>query len=384
MRREERWDVAHLELRFRRWAVGPGGFACHVGLFLVAAAAAILINLATAPADLWFWRPLVVWGGVVALHAALLLSTLVRGAATTDPTAAAPDRSAVLPARPPARPARLRPAAARLAARGGRAFARSVQSFVAAAAGRESGTRPERPTGWPPARQGAAAVSSDDIETWPGARPEPPPTPDPTSTWRTAGASDHGHGHGHGHGHQPACARPAPAPPVSATAPGGRPGATGRFAGWSGGRGLAEPAQAPPAASPHNGRAPNGAAPTERLPAAVEALWPTSVPGVPSRPAPPNAATANSQPRRVEPPRPAPNGRTAPPPAPRPATRRARAEEQGEDIVLCGPFPVDARDPRWTRLEAEAAAWLARREADGARTAPPTTPDDGSLPAVGR
>lgn len=383
MRREERWDVAHLGLRFRRWAVGPSGFACHVGLYLVGAAAAILINLATAPSDLWFWRPLLVWGGVVALHAALLLSTLVRGAATTDPTAAAPDRSAVLLARPASRPARLRPVAARLAsgtrrlaARGGRAFAQSVQSFVAAAAGREDGTRPERPTGWPLARQGAAGVSSDEIETWPEARPQPTPSPDPTSTWTIAAASDHGH--------QPASARPAPVPPVSATAPGGRPGATGRFAGWAGSRELPAPAPAPPAASPHNGRAPNGAAPTERLPAAVEALWPSSVPGVPSRPAPPNAATANPRPRRVEPPHPAPSAHSALPPAPRPATGRGRAEEQGEDIVLRGPFPVDARDPRWTRLEAEAAAWLAHREADGTRTAPPTTPDDGSPPAVGR
>jgi len=47
--------------------------------------------------------------------------------------------------------------------------------------------------------------------------------------------------------------------------------------------------------------------------------------------------------------------------------------ETAQDRVISGPLPVDPNDPRWTWLEAQAAAWLAQREA---ATPPPSETAD--------
>jgi hypothetical protein len=62
-------------------------------------------------------------------------------------------------------------------------------------------------------------------------------------------------------------------------------------------------------------------------------------------------------------------------------------EPTGDDVILDGSVsvPVDPKDPSWTRLEAAAEAWLARRDARSTPTplpAPPApTGTEGASPA---
>lgn len=51
----------------------PGGVTAHLGAYLVASCVLLLVNVIRTPDELWFWRPLSVWGLLLALHAVVAL-----------------------------------------------------------------------------------------------------------------------------------------------------------------------------------------------------------------------------------------------------------------------------------------------------------------------
>lgn len=55
------------------WTLGRGLLSLHVGAYLLTATALILLNLTRSPNDLWFQDPLRRWGVFVVLHAALVV-----------------------------------------------------------------------------------------------------------------------------------------------------------------------------------------------------------------------------------------------------------------------------------------------------------------------
>ena len=87
MEREGSVQLGTIGRGLRRWTCGPGCLGVHVGAFLLVATALTLINVAVSPENLWFWRPLAWWGGLVAVHAALTLGgSLTReGDAESEP-----------------------------------------------------------------------------------------------------------------------------------------------------------------------------------------------------------------------------------------------------------------------------------------------------------
>lgn len=340
MRREERRRLSGLGDELRRWGVGPGGLSAHVGLFLAVAAILTVFNLATAPADLWFWRPMVLWLIPLAAHAALTLVSLGREVGAPQ---AGRERPTV--------PTRLVPAgdgwgAAPMAESTSVGFGRgsvglglatrAAESLLAVVrrcvAGLVARVRSSRSTNEldGPGGSGEARVGGTDgwsagplvapagHATWTvpprsgeaiDATWEAGPVPvgsDPTERWPAAVASDTGQSWG-------SAGRPvADAPGMTDDRDAGERGAS------------------------------------DDRPAPIEAGWPSASEGGAE-----SSGNGVADRRSVA--------------AARPVRRIA---ETGQDIVLRGPFPVDGNDPRWTSLEAEAAAWLARREAEGTHNAP--------------
>lgn len=66
------------QLSARLWQaiMSPEGVIAHVGVYLVAGTTLVLANAIGSPGELWFWRPMVIWGAILAGHA--LLPLIVR------------------------------------------------------------------------------------------------------------------------------------------------------------------------------------------------------------------------------------------------------------------------------------------------------------------
>jgi hypothetical protein len=62
-----------LKTRYTAYVWSAGCVTVHVGSYLVAGSGLLLVNAIRTPGDLWFWRPLAVWGLVLALHAVVAL-----------------------------------------------------------------------------------------------------------------------------------------------------------------------------------------------------------------------------------------------------------------------------------------------------------------------
>jgi hypothetical protein len=63
------------QLSARLWQViaSPAGVIAHLGVYLVASTALVLANAIGSPGALWFWRPVMIWGAILAGHALLPL-----------------------------------------------------------------------------------------------------------------------------------------------------------------------------------------------------------------------------------------------------------------------------------------------------------------------
>lgn len=60
------------------WLLAPPGLQLHATLFAAAAVVLILCDVALGPERLWVWRPLLLWGIVLATHAALVVERRIR------------------------------------------------------------------------------------------------------------------------------------------------------------------------------------------------------------------------------------------------------------------------------------------------------------------
>lgn len=66
------WE--HLKAQVVRGVRSPGCVIAHIGLFLVASTILVLVNAITSSGELWFWRPLLILGGILALHIGLVIA----------------------------------------------------------------------------------------------------------------------------------------------------------------------------------------------------------------------------------------------------------------------------------------------------------------------
>ncbi len=340
MQREDVWQVGPLGGRLRQWAGGAGALGVHLGVFLLAATALTLVNVARSPETLWFWRPLAAWLVLLAAHGAWVAGGVVR-----KPDAAAPDPPVVRVARADraswTEPMRGHLAAAARGTRfaGGRAAARVA---VAVASGKERAASRRSPAtvaanGWSGDEMAAFAAWAQATDTWTNAHP-----PAESHDADLAGANGNGHvtphakPSGRAESVAPVGGRPArPGPADAATSrpvqDGPVPVPTGRF--------RAAPPETPPEEPGQTGWMPTSGA----------ALW---------RPAAPVAAPNGGAP-------------TTGGPGAAPSDNGSRLDgATGQDVVLHGPIPVDANDLQWASLEAAAAAWLAQRQTDVAAPGP--------------
>lgn len=67
------WE--HLKAQLVRGVRSPGCVIGHIGFFLVASTILVLVNAITSAGELWFWRPLLILAGVLALHIGLVVAT---------------------------------------------------------------------------------------------------------------------------------------------------------------------------------------------------------------------------------------------------------------------------------------------------------------------
>lgn len=317
-----------------RWVAGSGGFRCHVGLFLVGATILTLANVALTPEALWFWRPLVAWIVLLGLH----LVAVIRGLAParSRPESALPATQSPAPTRDVAAPAT--PTMRRLVAASRAALwfrfrpaTRPAASYDdwSSAAGERAAT-PELSSGDQPATPPAMTWGTTATAPTRSRTPPGPSSATAAATWRFA---TNGRAIGVSRGAAGAApdASPAIASGAMPVASNGHhpPAPSGRFH-------ASEPSSSANSNGHQNGHA------GEHVPASVEALW----------------ASAGTSPRT--------------PPTTRPATSsvpqrqpQRPASDPERDHVISGPVPVDPNDPRWNWLEAQAAAWLAQREAAG-------------------
>lgn len=361
-----------------RWLGGPAGLALHVGLFLLGATFLTLLNLLRSPQEIWFWRPLAWWGGLLLLHTAVTVGEVVRRAAADSPPAPRPVRAAR--GAPRLAPA-LRTIVAGTVSTAATVVAGGVAVVERTVAGRRGDRRSDTaasiefaspPPGWTVDDDAAFASWARSTDAW-----RPVPAEESASGGRANG--------------RPALPDPARRAPSAADfrlgleetnrrpldEKGGpdathrTPSATGRFQPNGGTATHPEPASpASPIATNGNG---NGSS-DWALPAAVEALW--------SRNPAPDGTTRSPGAGRGESavwvsPGPTTTDRDAAPPAENPGQARSDARSgiaAGRDVILDGSVPVDPKDPAWTRLEAAAEAWLARRDAQPTPTPLPTPP----------
>ena len=340
MRRATSRSSERIERDLLRWVAGWSGFRVHCGLFLVGATLLTLLNVARTPESLWFWRPLVAWALLLGLHFVAAL----RGPAPARPLTQAERGSHVTIS---TRDALV--AVARAARRSGVATARALQQRLHRASSSDQPYAAWPTSAAPIALERPASPSIDAAwgrRTTDATSPPVPPAPSTAIGW------------GAPHDRQPATFAGAAASPHRAPAasngtvrpasnghhPPASPAPTGRFQ-------ASELASPPPTATD---RRQTGV--EEPLPASVAALWAAA--STPEAPAVTGHGAPWSTARRA----------AAPPPRPqRPSV------ETAQDRVISGPLPVDPNDPRWTWLEAQAAAWLAQREA---ATPPPSETAD--------
>lgn len=373
--------------RLGQWLGGPPGLALHVGLFLLGATFLTLVNLLRSPQDLWFWRPLAWWGGLLLLHAAVTVGGVVRRV-EADAPAPQPVRP-VRPVREARGEPRLKPALQTVVARTATTAAALVAGGVAvverSVAGRGRGDRrsdtaasvefASMPPGWSVDDDAAFASWARSTDTWRSV-----PAEEPASGGRANGR------------HTPSDPpRRAPADadlrlgmeetnrrPLrekdGTDAAHRTPSATGRFQPNGGTETYPEPAFPASPRSPISTNGNGHGSGDWTLPAAVEALW--------SRNPAPDAATRSPDAARGSPelwasPSATAIDRDLASPGDNPGQERGAARSgiaAGRDVVLDGSVPVDPKDPAWTRLEAAAAAWLARRDAQPTPTPLPTPP----------
>ena len=362
MRREGSLQIERLGLMLRRWAGGPGCLAVHLGIMLVAATVLTLVNVARTPEHLWFWRPLAWWGVLLAGHAAWVVGGVVR-----RPNPGAP-RSVGAVAVPPSRPARservlhhLASVARVVRSAGGRAADRAAHAWSergAASAGSTS-TAAAAASEWTPEEAVTFASWSQATDTWGNARPPEEPR----------------HG-GHADGLYTGPLNPAglrERPRRAAAALANRPSADGERAPYAAEEDISPPTGRFRPAAPTEAELtpPTRAAdePSDSVPAAIAALWTPSVRDRASEPTEETGARL----QLVPPESPAPPADSHHPGdgAASHQTKHANGTAN-QDVVLSGPIPVDPKDPQWAWLEAAAAAWLARREADVEVPSPPT------------
>lgn len=336
-----------------RWLGGPAGFALHVGLFLLGATILTLLNILRSPQELWFWRPLAWWGGLLLLHAVLAVRGSARRSGAEAPLLASPD---VRPARtePRLAPA-LRAVVARtvtiassLAASGATAATRLRSGKAAKGVPPPSAPGPAQAPGFVPSPDGWSSDDDAAFASW-GTT---------TDAWKPVAVGEAASASGSN-------GRQRRSDGVAAS--GGW--ATGTF----GGVGGADPLRGTPTATGRfrpNGHGPGRVEPSSGdgnadgawvLPADIEAMWTRSTTGQESPTGAEAAPTAGSWPT-----------------AGSPAVGRGGGGLDGarreEEIILGGSLPADPDDPSWSRLEAAAAAWLARRDDRSAPTPLPAPP----------
>ena len=328
-----------------RWLLGPSGLVLHLGAFLLGAMLLTLLNLLRSPGEIWFWRPLAWWGGLLAVHAGLTVGGAVRTAGARGSSPLEEHRAASPRSRSASGGSRLRGG---LAARAGTLA--SFPSGNSATAATRRGDAGSPPDGWTLEDDAAFASWAEATDTWSAPRSDVVPM-DANGEARRSPAPDGEGGPAPRDGMSNGWGRAAnSADHAVVDRASGSPPATGRF--------LADGSTRP-------GRATGPASEVvteEWVPADVAALWGAATSA-------PHAAETAALP--VAPTRPtvSADGATA-------AAERRYGRPNGRDVVLNGPVPIDPNDPQWTRLEAAAEAWLARRETGPAPTPlrPPPVP----------
>lgn len=342
---------------------GSGPLALHTGVFLLAACALVLYNLASTPNDLWAWRPLARWGVLLAVHAAAVAVAALLATAQVDETLPSPRvRSArAHPRRTVTVPAlSARPLIAVTRALPGASARLGADLGVAGRRGRERWRRDTAP-------RLRALLARVDGEPATGPAPAPPVG----AGWsQPAPVSD-------AVGSTRAGARLADAGRLAATA---TLVARRRLVALAASRPTAsDPPFAGPAAPPDppmltvpvppgptagtgaeaSGPALDGWAVARRL-TGGDAGWHVAGRAVPVEPPAGRASDPSPEFRALE----------------RLAGSPPVAGLSGQDVVVTGPSPLPpaATDTDWAWVEAAAAAWLARREAAAADDAPPSPP----------
>lgn len=330
--------MAHLNMRqtWTRCGQSVGSPACliaHLGFYLVIGTALILFNAITAPADLWFWRPLVLLGAVLSAHGVI---TLVRFRSEWFHPVGVTAR-AVWSHLAAAREALLAPAVAGIVAMPGLLSLTSAKSAPSAVS---PATPPGGASAAAPAHSGPAHQTENPPSGWPTPAGPSQPTPArPTPVYSVPVV--------------PGPAPTAPAPPA--------------FATWPSSPAIQAPASAPTDAWPAM-TAPQAPAlasaqswpaaptthtstPTETRPA--DSFW-TTKPAKPAWPALPVWSDTW----------PTPPGEAAPPARPAPPRRLEH------DTVLIGARRTHPEYPPWEQLEDAASTWLAHRASDSDGTEP--------------
>ena len=346
------------------WATGRGLLGLHAGSFALVACVLVMINLLRSPAELWFWQPLTRWGVVLAVHALLVATrAAVRmadqaGAAAGGPQPvrrrSRPALGRTLPAprlttRPVAAAFRALPGASArvgrgldVVGRGGRErWRQTVESPRVRATARA--VRDRLPSPGRVARADEAAAPAG--WGWSAADAGEPVAADRASSggrrWRVGDLGEKARqraattmGRVREALDPPAlveAADPVAMPPVAPEVQGwGQPAAGWEGSGWS-----------PPAGG---GQYPS---------------WPA---GQNEGATTPGWDGVDRSERNGD----------------------GQGGDAGRDIVIAGPSPapgaVPASETDWRWLEAAAAAWLARREAETAGREPDTTPGPGQHP----
>ena len=367
MEREGSLSVGQICRGLGGWAGGSGCLGVHLVVFFLGATVLTLLNVARSPDDLWFWRPLAWWSGLILLHAGLTLGGVTRRVRVRRADAPATDPQ---PAPQPFMASDGITGAPRLPS-----VLALVGSWVRRRAGNTTGASQD---GIAPADNARVFAS------WVRA----------TDAWAAAGrpAAAHGlDGDGWGTRLRDRLSSPLWAGSDRIATAGDRPGAVDSPLVTRAVDGVAPPPAIPQVAAPTSVAPSNGHVrePTRRfqgsstagaevaghefepsdradwVPATVEALWATGRSHQPNGTPGSAAGTPTWTAASVT----TPSCRLQDTAARSPAGQTAAASPQngttsGEDLVLSGPVPADPRDPSWSWLEAAAAAWLARREAD--------------------
>lgn len=354
------WQWGRLGATIRDWVLGVGFLSFHVGLYLLAAVALVMLNLARAPHHLWVSEVLLPWGIVVLIQAVLvgIAAALANADRMIDAEEAADQGAATRPF------ARFDPRAS------GRFSVRPVVTVSDdeppwRRTSRFIRDRVVRPTA-SKASAGAAAARSRLSERLDGAAPAG--EAGPAAAWP-----------------KPTPAKRSPLARARATLAAGA-GQARDIAGRAqeSARAAVDQVQERLTAGAGDSGADNGPNGPSAPPAGPASSWPAAGPGRPGATAPPDnpgrpnpwgnpatAAHANPSPAPAQPTAAGGDG-MGPPPASQPG-------------LLHGPHTASDTEATW--MEAAAAAWLARRapeEGDpgssGDRKSPPATPDQ---PPVG-